>query len=142
MKIFSSTICHILCPVIFVIFLFSCASTQQTKKSEAAPALTGKEPPLEIKEPELKSPDFMPVQEDVLPTQIRVVTIAARNTPLRDVLYTVAESANLNLVMERGVNPDLPITMTLNSISVENALKLIFDSVDYFYCQVHGYKNI
>ncbi|MBI5195354.1 MAG: pilus (MSHA type) biogenesis protein MshL [Nitrospirae bacterium] len=123
----------ILCSAICALMLLSCASSQQPKKSEVTPALTDKEPPLEIKEPELKSPDFVPVQEDILPTQTRVVTIAARNTPLRDVLYTIAESANLNLVMERGVNPDLPITMTLNSISVENALNLIFDSVDYFY---------
>ena len=133
MKIFSSAVCRILCPVIGLLLLFSCASTQQPKKSEAAPALTEKDPSLEIKEPEIQSPDFVPVQEDILPTQTRVVTIAARNTPLRDVLYTIAESANLNLVMERGINPDLPITMTLNSISVENALNLIFDSVDYFY---------
>jgi MSHA type pilus biogenesis protein MshL len=35
--------------------------------------------------------------------------------------------------MERGVLPELPVTMTFNDLSVEDALNIIFDSVDYFY---------
>ena len=75
----------------------------------------------------------MPVKEESSPLATKKVSVAARNTPLRDVLFTIAETANLNLVMQRGVEPDLPVTMTFKDLSVANALELIFDSADYFY---------
>ncbi len=73
------------------------------------------------------------MKEDITPLQTKVVSISVRNTPLRDVLYTIAEAVNLNLVMEAGVKPDLPVTMTLNNMVVQDALNVIFNSVDYFY---------
>jgi MSHA biogenesis protein MshL len=82
-------------------------------------------------EPEI--PEFVPVKEEISPLSTKKVSIAARSTPLRDVLFTVAQTANLNLVLQKGVEPELPVTMTFNNLSVENALDLIFDSVDYFY---------
>jgi MSHA type pilus biogenesis protein MshL len=78
-------------------------------------------------------PDFVPVREGSSPLATKTVSIAARNTPLRDILYTISETASLNLVMERGVDPDLPITMTFKYVLIEDALNIIFDSVDYFY---------
>jgi len=82
-------------------------------------------------EPEI--PEFVPVKEESSPLTTKKVSIAARNTPFRDVLFTIAQTANLNLVMQRGVDPELPVTVTFNNLSVSNALDLIFDSVDYFY---------
>lgn len=127
----------------YALLLTSCASTQPTKETEPTPVLSEvevaqntehrEEPSTETMIPEPKVPEFVPVEEDISPIQTKVVSISARNTPLRDVLFIIAETANLNLVMERGVNPELPITMTLNNMSVENALNTIFDSVDYFY---------
>jgi len=84
-----------------------------------------------VTEPEI--PEFVPVKEESSPLSTKKVSIAARNTPLRDVLFTIAQTANLNLVMERGVEPELLVTMTFNNLNVANALDLIFDSVDYFY---------
>ena len=123
----------LLSSVFCLLFLFSCATTQTAKKPANKSDLIEKETPVETKAPELKTPEFVPAEEDITPVQTKVVSVSARNTPLRDVLYTIAETASLNLVMERGVNPDLPITMTLNNMSVENVLNIIFDSVDYFY---------
>lgn len=124
-------------------FLLSCASTEsvsqrqmperQIKRTEEKPAFLKEEASVETKVPELKIPELVPVKEDISPLQSRVISIAARNTPLRDILYSIAETANLNIVMERGVDPQLPITMTLKNLSVEDALNIIFDSVDYFY---------
>ena len=85
----------------------------------------------QVTEPEI--PEFVPVKEESSPLSTKEVSIAARNTPLRDVLFTIAQTANLNLVMERGVEPELLVTMTFNNLNVANALDLIFDSVDYFY---------
>jgi MSHA type pilus biogenesis protein MshL len=78
-------------------------------------------------------PDFVPIREGSSPLNTKTISLTARNTPLRDVLYTIAEAANLNLVLERNVEPELPITMTLNDIGIEDALNIIFNSVDYFY---------
>lgn len=83
--------------------------------------------------PKLETPDFVPVTEDLSPLKTRIVNISARSTPLRDVLHVIAEASALNLVMERGVDPDAPMTLTLKNISVEDALTTIFAAVDYFY---------
>ncbi len=125
--------------IMMVIFsLFSCVSSQPVKTlndtAEPAPLLEMpaiESVPLIDSPPEI--PDFISVKEGSSPLKTRTVSISARNTPLRDVLYIIAETASLNLVMEKGVLPELPVTMTFTGLSVEDALNIIFDSVDYFY---------
>jgi MSHA type pilus biogenesis protein MshL len=80
-----------------------------------------------------KTPEFVPVAEDVSPLKTRIVDIAARKTPLRDVLHVVAEATSLNLVMEKGVDPETEVNLTLKNVTAENALNTIFAAVDYFY---------
>jgi MSHA type pilus biogenesis protein MshL len=79
------------------------------------------------------TPEFQPVYEDITPLKTTRVDLSARNTPLRDVLYTVAQATSLNLVMEKDVNPEVPVTLTLTNVTAEDALKTIFSAVDYFY---------
>jgi MSHA type pilus biogenesis protein MshL len=81
----------------------------------------------------LPTPELLPVHEDITPLKTTRVDLSARNTPLRDVLYTVAQATSLNLVMEKDVNPEVPVTLSLTDVSAEDALKTIFSSVDYFY---------
>lgn len=114
-------------------FLLSCASTQPIKEPEDRSALIPKKPTIETKIPEPEVPELIPVKENLTPLQTKVISISIRNSPLRDILYTIAETANLNLVMESGVDPELPLTMTLKNLTIEEALNIIFDSVDYFY---------
>jgi MSHA type pilus biogenesis protein MshL len=83
--------------------------------------------------PEPETPEFIPVKEESSPLSTKTVSIATRKTDLRDVLFTIAQTANLNLVLQRGVDPELPVTMTFSNLTVANALDIIFDSVDYFY---------
>lgn len=82
---------------------------------------------------EPKIPEFIPVTEDISPVKTRIVDIVARNTPLRDVLHVIAEATGLNLVMEKGVAAETPVTLTLKNVTAEDALNTIFTSVDYFY---------
>ncbi|MBC8412846.1 MAG: pilus (MSHA type) biogenesis protein MshL [Nitrospira sp.] len=82
---------------------------------------------------ELKVPEFVPVKEEVSPLKSKTVSVSARNTPLRDVLHSIAETANLNIVLESGADPELPLTMTFKDVFLEDALAIIFDSADYFY---------
>jgi MSHA biogenesis protein MshL len=79
------------------------------------------------------TPDYVPAQEDISPLKTRIVDLAARNTPLRDVLFIVAEATGLNLVMDRNVSPEIPVTLNLKNVTAEDALNRIFTSVDYFY---------
>lgn len=132
-----------LCFILMSVFLISCASTQvqQSSKNISGPSLadiesppdSGTQGPLdpELRRPEI--PEFVPVKEGLSPLQTKTVSIAARNTPLREVLYIIAETANLNLVIGRDVNPDLPVTLAVKDIAVDKALETIFNSVDYFY---------
>lgn len=131
------------CLLFAVLFLMSsCAATgpnagRKTDKSEAA-VMKGTDANASSGENALMNaqkaaPDFAPVSEELSPLKTRLVSVEARGTPLRDVLYLVAKATGLNLVMEKGVDPEMQITLTLNSVSAEDALKTIFASADYFY---------
>lgn len=80
-----------------------------------------------------ETPDFRPVTEDASPLNTHIVDVAARNTPLRDVLHVIAQATSLNYVMERDVSPESPINVTLKNITAENALRSVLGSVGYFY---------
>ncbi len=115
----------------FLILLSSC-SYMDIKREVQIPE-EYKEVKAEQPPSELKIPEFTPIAEDISPLKVRIVDIVARNTPLRDVLHVVAEATSLNLVMDKWVNPETPITLTLKNISAEEALNIVFSSVDYFY---------
>ncbi len=129
--------------ILIIISFISCSSLQTAKQwkerteKEYEKIDTPAEAELQssilskISGPEI--PEFTPVQESSSPLQTKTVSIAARHTPLREVLHIIASTANLNLVMERDVEPELPVTMTVNDITVQDALSIIFDSMDYFY---------
>ncbi len=118
--------------------LASCAATVARTKADMKPAWDIKipeeqKPVAHLSPPLLKTPDFSPAIEDATPLRSRVVNIAARNTPLSDVLHVIAEAASLNLIMERGVDPTTPMNFTLKNVTAAQALDMIFSSVDYFY---------
>jgi MSHA type pilus biogenesis protein MshL len=119
-----------LLPIAF--FIISCSSTdikREIQIPEEVREIKPERPALS----EPKIPEFIPVTEDISPVKTRIVDIAARNTPLRDVLHVIAEATGLNLVMEKGVAAETPVTLTLKNMSAEDALNTIFTSVDYFY---------
>ncbi|MBI5740132.1 MAG: pilus (MSHA type) biogenesis protein MshL [Nitrospirae bacterium] len=128
-----SALCFVLC----VLFLISCSSL---RRPEAQPAKEVKDQPELLRQapvppeaPGPAMPEFAPVNEASSPLQTRTVSVSARNTALREVLFTISETAGLNLVMERGVDAEQPVTMTLKNMSVADALNTVLDSADYFY---------
>ncbi len=122
----------VFCSLICVFLLASCASTG-LKREVQIPKETRQPKTEEAKPPELKIPEFSPATEDVSPLKTRIVDIVARNTPLRDVVHVVADATSLNLVIEKGVSPEIPVTITLKNVTAEDALNTILSSVDYFY---------
>jgi MSHA type pilus biogenesis protein MshL len=118
--------------LICIFMLGSCASTGLKREVQIPKEL--KQPKVEeVKPPELKIPEFAPATEDISPLKTRIVDIVARNTPLRDVLHVIADATSLNLVMEKGVTPETPVTITLKNVTAEDALHTILSSVNYFY---------
>ncbi|MBI4826450.1 MAG: pilus (MSHA type) biogenesis protein MshL [Nitrospirae bacterium] len=85
------------------------------------------------KETSRSSLAFTPVTEELLPLKTRIISISVRNAPLKDVLFAVGENTGLNIIMETGVNPELPMTITLKEVAADEALDIIFSSLDYFY---------
>jgi len=118
--------------LICIFMLGSCASTGLKREVQIPKEL--KQPKAEAVKPlELKTPEFTPATEDISPLKTRIVDIVARNTPLRDVLHVIADAMSLNLVMEKGVAPETPVTITLKNVTAEDALHTILSSVNYFY---------
>jgi len=83
--------------------------------------------------PAPSKPDFVSVSEDIVPLKTKMVNIVVRNSSLGDVLHVVAEASGLNLLIDRDVPLDQPVTLSLRNVSAEDALKSIFSSVDCFY---------
>ena len=78
-------------------------------------------------------PDFVSVSEEIVPLKTKMVNIVVRNSSLGDVLHVVAEASGLNLLIDRDVLLDQPITLSLRNVSADDALKTIFSTVDCFY---------
>ncbi|MBN1613971.1 MAG: pilus (MSHA type) biogenesis protein MshL [Deltaproteobacteria bacterium] len=116
-----------------LIFFMSCSTLEIPRAikipDEAAKVVEEVKAPVEP----VVTPEFVPAREELSPLQQRIVDLSARNTPLRDILYVISESTNLNLVMENDVNPDIPITLTLKNVTAGDALDTVFRAVDYFY---------
>ncbi|WP_353683563.1 pilus (MSHA type) biogenesis protein MshL [Thermodesulfovibrio sp. 3907-1M] len=79
------------------------------------------------------SPDFRIEQEDITPLKMKRVSVNARQTPMRDILLVLCKDAGLNLVIEKGVDPNVPITLVLSNVTLKDALDAVFSSTDYFY---------
>ncbi|MBP1746237.1 MAG: type protein secretion protein-like protein [Deltaproteobacteria bacterium] len=118
--------------VLFIFFVAACSS-YTVKKEIEIPSETRQARVAPPKQVEMRAPDFVPATEDISPLRTRIVDVVARNTPLRDVLHVIAEATNLNLVMEKGVAPETPVTISLRNVTAEDALRTILSSVDYFY---------
>ncbi len=110
--------------------LSACASSE-LKKAVQLPKAIDPPAPSRVSEPVI--PPFVPVKENISPLKTRGVDIVARNTPLRDVLHVLSETVGLNLVIEKGVVHETPVTMTLKNVTAEDALGTILKAADYFY---------
>ncbi|RMG69596.1 MAG: pilus (MSHA type) biogenesis protein MshL [Nitrospirae bacterium] len=103
----------------------------QAEVKNTPPIPSPKPEPIPIPPPPVPEPE--PVNVELSPLNERIISISVKNAALSDVLHSIAETVNLNLVMERGVNPDTPVTMTLKDIRAGDALDIVLSSTDYFY---------
>jgi MSHA type pilus biogenesis protein MshL len=78
-------------------------------------------------------PAFASLTEDIVPLKTKIVNIVVRNSTLGDVLHVMAEASGLNLMIDRDVALDQPVTLSLKNTLAEDALKTIFSNLDCFY---------
>ena len=78
-------------------------------------------------------PAFSSLTEEIVPLKTKMVNIVVRNGALGDVLHVLAEASGLNLLIDRDVNVDQRVTLSLKNALAEDALKTIFSNLDYFY---------
>ena len=90
---------------------------------------------VEPKEPAAapQPPAFVSMPEDIIPFKTKIVNIVVRNSPFRDILHIIADASGLNLLTDRDVPLDLPMTLSLRNATAEEALKTVVASADCFY---------
>lgn len=117
-----------------VVAFAGCASAPEQKKPDQYVHRNIEEMKSAAPRPvEPATPEFTPASEDISPVKVKRVTITARNTSLGDILHVIAEASGLNLMINRDVLLDLPVTLTLRNVTCENALAAIFSTLDYSY---------
>lgn len=114
------------------IFLLSCAHKEVTQQS-VEPLQIPLQGEQDIKPAQEPPPEPLPVKEELSPLKEIRRDIIARGAYLRDILHIIADAGGLNLVIENGVNPETPITITLKNVTLYEALEAVFDSLDYFW---------
>lgn len=113
-----------------LLFLASCATSF---KSEIEIPKVEREVPKEVQKAETKPQDFVIENEPIDPLSLKRVSISVRNAPLRDILLVVCKDAGLNLIMEKDVDANIPITISLQNVTLRDALEGIISSAEYFY---------
>jgi MSHA biogenesis protein MshL len=97
---------------------------EQPRKIETRPRSTLS--PLATIKPKIAAAEKMPHEG-------KLFTLSARSTPLRDVLLGLSKQAELNLVIERGVNNEEPISLELYDLPLATALDMVLNAYGYFY---------
>jgi MSHA type pilus biogenesis protein MshL len=113
------------------LFIFSCNSTN-IKSDIQIPKidLPKKETVVQTQKPK---PDYRIENEVINPLKIKKISINVRNAPLRDVLFVIAKDAGLNLIFDKDVDPEIPITLIIRDVTLQDALDSVISSTDYFY---------
>jgi len=68
-----------------------------------------------------------------MPYESKLFSLSARGAPLRDVLLGLSKQADLNLVLERGVDYEEPISVELHDLPLATALDMVLNAYGYFY---------
>lgn len=126
-------------PLMVLMVLTACSAAGTASKSNEhiikEPIPRSPEWKIEAKEAsgDPQPPAFVSMPEDVIPFKTKIVNIVVRNSPLSDVLHIIADASGLNLLTDRDVPLDLPMTLSLRNATAEEALKTVVYSADCFY---------
>ena len=71
--------------------------------------------------------------EKEMPFESKLFSLSTRSAPLQDVLLGMAKEAGLNLVLEKGVDPNEMVSVEVKNLPLKKALCLVLSSSGYFY---------
>lgn len=120
--------------ILFSIFLsfFGCNSKYEKKEIQIPQIETPKKETQNLQNVHTK-PEFRIENPQINPLQLKTISINVRATPLRDVLFVISKDAGLNLILDKDVDPEFPITIILRNVTLQDALDSVISSTDYFY---------
>lgn len=113
-------------------FVLSCTS-RNVKNDIQIPKIDIPQKPSEAGESKVAEPEFRVENPQIDPLQLKRISINVRATPLRDVLFVIAKDAGLNLILDKDVDPEIPITLIVRNVTLKDALDSVISSTDYFY---------
>ncbi|MDD5716546.1 MAG: hypothetical protein PHW64_01985 [Sulfuricurvum sp.] len=67
------------------------------------------------------------VYQNISPLSGKTVTLAAENVNLRQILYVIAQTAGLNLILDTDIDANSTITLTLHQASTQEALDTVME---------------
>ncbi|MCS7203425.1 MAG: pilus (MSHA type) biogenesis protein MshL [Thermodesulfovibrio sp.] len=117
--------------IFLFLFLISC-STSSLRSDIQIPKVDLPEKKVEEKTQPVPQ-DFRIENPPINPLQMKRISVNVRATPLRDILLVIAKDAGLNLILEKDVDPNTPITLVLTDVTLQDAIEAVISSTDYFY---------
>lgn len=73
------------------------------------------------------------VYEDVSLFDEKKITFAAQGAKFSSVMYQIAKESGLNLIIDKDVNPDTPITISIKEANLKEALNVVMDISECYY---------
>jgi len=74
-----------------------------------------------------------PVYKKISVFDGRKITLNAENATLDKILYTISKSAGLNLIIDKDVEKDIPITLAVKDASLKKVLDIVMNMSGCFY---------
>ena len=130
-----------------LVFLSGCAATNTTPPPEPLIQPQEVHPQAELKKEEPRKIETRPrtslsslaslkprvAAAEKMAYEGKLFSLSARSTPMRDVLLGLSKQAELNLVIEKGVNYEEPVSVELHDLPLSTALDMVLNAYGYFY---------
>lgn len=120
--------------ILFTLFFFVLSCNNKNVKNDVQiPKIDMPQKPSQPIESKMAEPEFRVENPQINPLQLKRISINVRASPLRDVLFVIAKDAGLNLILDKDVDPEIPITLIVRNVTLQDALDSVISSTDYFY---------
>jgi len=117
--------------IVFLTIFLGCSTTQVNKPQKETSLI---KPFEETKTPPPPPPVvFESPYKKISPFENKYITLAAKEAPLSYFLYSIAKTANMNLVIGKDVDVNQKITLNLQHAPLKDALDIITDITGYYY---------
>ncbi|MFA5234365.1 MAG: hypothetical protein WC390_08205 [Sulfurimonas sp.] len=73
------------------------------------------------------------IYEDISIFDEKKITFAAQGAKFSNVMFQIAKEAGLNLIIDKDVNPDTPITISIKEANLKEALNVVMDISECYY---------